>query len=105
MDFFLKEKIKPMAWSPLAGGAFTNPQSEKELRISKVLKGIAEELNVEKIDKIIYSWLLKHPASIIPIIGSGKIERIKNAIEALDIELNLEQWYKIYIASKGEPLP
>jgi predicted oxidoreductase len=105
MDFLLREKIKPMAWSPLAGGAFTNPQSEKELRVVHALNEVAEELNVENIDKIIYSWLLKHPASIIPIIGSGKIERVKNAIETFDIELNLEQWYKIYIASKGEPLP
>lgn len=89
----------------MAGGTFTNPQSEKELRIAKVLKDIAKELNVESIDKIIYNWLLKHPASIIPIIGSGKIERIKGAVDALSIQLNLEQWYKIYIASKGEPLP
>ena len=105
MDFFLKERIVPMAWSPLAGGSFIDPKSEKEIRIVQALKEVAEELNSKSIDKIMYSWLLNHPASIIPIIGSGKIERIKNAIDSLDIEMNLEQWYKIYIASKGEPLP
>ena len=94
-----------MAWSPLAGGSFINPKSEKEIRVTNVLKEIAEELNIDSIDKIIYSWLLKHPASIIPIIGTGKIERIKNAVDALDIALSLEQWYKIFIASRGEPLP
>lgn len=105
IDFFLKERIIPMAWSPLAGGSFVNPKSEKEIRVTHVLKEIADELDINSIDKIIYSWLLKHPASIIPIIGSGKIERIKNAVDALDIELSLEQWYKIFIASRGEPLP
>lgn len=105
IDFFLKERIIPMAWSPLAGGSFVNPQSEKELRVSNALKEVAEELNIDSIDKIIYSWLLKHPASIIPVIGTGKIERIKNAVDALGISLNLEQWYKIFIASRGEPLP
>jgi len=105
IDFFLKEKIIPMAWSPLAGGSFINPKSEKELRVSNTLKEVAKELNIDSIDKIIYSWLLKHPASIIPVIGTGKIERIKNAVDSLDIVLSLEQWYKIFIASRGEPLP
>ena len=79
-DFFLKEKIIPMAWSTLAGGSFINPKSEIELRVSNTLKEVAKELNIDSIDKIIYSWLLKHPASIIPVIGTGKIERIKNII-------------------------
>lgn len=105
IDFFLKERIRPMAWSPLAGGSFMNPKSVMELRVVQALTEVAEELNIESIDKIIYSWLLNHPASIIPIIGSSKFERVKNAVEALDISMNLEQWYKIYIAAKGEPLP
>lgn len=105
IDFFLKERIKPMAWSPLAGGSFIDPKSEKEIRVVQALNKVAEELNIKSIDKIIYSWILNHPASIIPIIGSGKIERVKNAVDSLDIEMNLEQWYKIFIAYKGEPLP
>jgi predicted oxidoreductase len=60
---------------------------------------------VPVIDKVIYAWLLKHPASIIPVVGSGKIERIKCAVEALDIDMSLEQWYRIFIASKGKDLP
>ena len=65
----------------------------------------ARELNVDGIDKIIYCWLLKHPASIIPIAGSGKIKHLKHAVEALDIDMSLEQWHKIYIASIGKDLP
>ena len=105
IDFFLKEKIKPMAWSPLAGGEIMNPRTEKGLRISKTLKEVAEELNIKTIDQVVYAWLLNHPASIIPIVGSGKIERIKSAIKAIDIKMNLEQWYKIYNASTGRDLP
>jgi predicted oxidoreductase len=105
MDFFLKEKLKPMAWSPLAGGRIIVPNEEKEQRIFDSLTEVANELDVDRVDKIIYSWLLKHPTSIIPIIGSGKIERIKYAIEALNIKMSTEQWLKIYIASAGKPLP
>ncbi|MCX6303592.1 MAG: aldo/keto reductase [Bacteroidetes bacterium] len=105
IDYFLKEKIKPMAWSPLAGGRLMNPSDEKGRRIVQALHEVAEELAVEATDKIIYCWLLKHPASIIPVVGTGNIERIKNAAAAGQIEMSHEQWYKIYIASTGNDLP
>lgn len=105
MDYFLKESIKPMAWSPLAGGEVFKPTDVKGIRIVNALLEVAFELNVDSIDKIMYCWLLKHPSSIIPVIGSGKIERIKQGIAALDIDMSLEQWYKIYIAATGVELP
>ena len=105
MEFLQKHKIKPMAWSPLAGGGLFKPQSDKEHRLHSVLKEIAAALNVESIDQVMYAWLLKHPAGIMPIVGSQHINRIKSAVDALEVEMSLEQWYKIYIASKGEELP
>jgi predicted oxidoreductase len=105
MDFFMKEGIKPMAWSPVAGGRLLSPWDEKGPRILRVLTSVAEELNVSPVDKVIYAWLLKHPAQIMPVVGTGKIERIKYAADALKLEMSLEQWYKIYIAALGKELP
>lgn len=105
IDFLQKENIKPMAWSPLAGGSLIHPQDEKGVRIVKELKNIAEELEVNTIDKVIYSWLLAHPAQILPIVGSGKIERLAVAIEARDIEMSTEQWFNIWTASTGHEVP
>jgi predicted oxidoreductase len=105
IDFFMKEKIKPMAWSPMAGGRILAPRDEKGQRLLNVLEEVAKEMNLFPVDKIIYAWLLKHPSTIIPVVGSGKIERIKYAVDALDVDMSLEQWYKIYIAVKGHELP
>jgi len=105
IDFFLKEHIKPMAWSPLAGGDLLTPQDEKGKRIHKTLKEVALELNTKNLNQIIYSWLLSHPAAIIPVIGSGKIERLKLATESLFLNMSLEQWFKIYTAATGVELP
>ena len=105
IDFFLKRRIHPMAWSPLAGGKLMNPGTERELRLHKTLQAVARELEVKKLDVLIYSWLLKHPAQIIPIVGSGRIHRIQNVAEALDIQMSLEQWYRIYVASTGKDVP
>lgn len=105
IDFFLKERVKPMAWSPLAGGKLLNPIDEKSKRLHKVLQEVSDKLHIDSIDKTIYSWILKHPSNILPIVGSGKIERIKIAVEALQIDMPLDLWYTIYNASTGKELP
>jgi len=105
IDFFLKENIKPMAWSPMAAGKLLNPHDEKGPRIHRALLQVAEELNIAQVDKVIYAWLLKHPVTIMPVVGTGKIERIKSAVDAIKIDMTLEQWYKIYIAALGKELP
>ncbi len=94
-----------MAWSPLAQGTLFDPKTEKEIRVNKCLAEISQELGNQPLDKIVYSWLLKHPALIIPIVGSRKINRIKNAVESIDLNLNSEQWFRIYNASIGKELP
>lgn len=105
MDFFLEQRISPMVWSPLGGGRLFSPKTEQEQRLYNALTEIAQELNIDGIDKIMYAWLLNHPTNCVPIIGSGKIERIKNAAESLDIQMSLEQWFKIYTASTGKNVP
>lgn len=104
VDFFLKEKIKPMAWSPLAGGRLVNPQTEKGQKIFKALFEVADELNFQQIDQVVYAWLLKHPTGILPVVGTSKIERIRNAVDALNIEMSHEQWFRIY-ESTGAEMP
>jgi len=42
---------------------------------------------------------------IIPISGSGKIQRLKNAVDALEIKMDPEQWYIIYEAALGQRVP
>ncbi|ALO15207.1 Oxidoreductase YdhF [Salinivirga cyanobacteriivorans] len=101
----LKHRIKPMAWSPLAGGKLFNPANVHEAEVQKTIVSIAEEMGAKGIDQVVYSWLLKHPAGILPIVGSGKIERLQNAVEAPSLKMTDEQWYRIFIAAKGEELP
>jgi len=105
IDYFLQHKIKPMAWSPLAGGKLLTPHDDKGKRIFNALQEVASTLNVKSLDRVIYSWLLNHPATIIPIIGTGKIERLQKAVDSLSIKMTLAQWFKIYIASTGVKLP
>ncbi len=105
LDLMLEKRIKPMAWSPLAGGRLFRGNDERALRVQKVLNKIKEEVSAKDIDEVAYAWLLMHPSKIMPIVGSGKIERIKSAIRATDIKLTRDQWFEIYVASRGVDIP
>jgi len=105
LNYCLEKNIKPMAYCPIADGRLAKPTDEKSERIVKVLHEIANEIGVQEIDQVIYAWLYKHPSMIMPINGSGKIERIRRSVEAMNLELSVEQWSRIYVASRGVNLP
>ena len=105
MDLYLKERMSPMAWSPLAGGRIFKPRDKRDENVLAVIREIASELDVLTHEVIVYTWLLKHPSNIIPVVGSGKPDRIRSAVDALSVDMSLEQWYRIYIAAKGAELP
>ncbi|MDG5473377.1 aldo/keto reductase [Jeotgalibacillus sp. ET6] len=105
LDLSLEMQAPPMAWSPLAGGQLFEQEEPKAERLRKALKQIGSEIGTDKMDEVIYSWLLSHPASIMPIVGSGKLERIDSAAAALKMKLTPHQWYVIYEASLGHEVP
>ena len=51
------------------------------------------------------AWLLKHPAGIMPIIGTINPDRIRDAANAASLELTREEWYRLLIAARGGPVP
>lgn len=105
LDHMMTERIHPLAWSPLAGGKLLTASDEKARRIRVVLKRIAEKKSIQHPEEIIYAWILKHPAKIAPVVGTGKFERLERAISALDVELSREEWFEILVASQGHPVP
>ena len=50
------------------------------------------------------AWLMKHPAGVMPIVGSTKPERIRDAARAASLELSREEWYRLLVAAQGHPL-
>ncbi|MCA1031558.1 aldo/keto reductase family oxidoreductase [Bacillus timonensis] len=105
VDLCQELRMAPMAWSPLAGGAIFSQENEKASRLRATLEKVAGELSANGIDEVLYAWLLAHPAKIMPIVGSGKMERIQSAINALSISLSNEQWFEILQSSMGYEVP
>ncbi len=103
MDQAQRLGMPVMAWSPLGGGALFNAQDERSRRVRSVAESIAERHGVSP-DTIAYAFLLRHPVRMLPITGSGRIERVRAAVQALDVRLDRETWYELWTASTGEGL-
>lgn len=97
--------VSPMAWSPLAGGRLFQDETAQAGRLHKALVTIGEQLGGATMDQVALAWILRHPARIIPVLGTGKIERVRNAAGAEALELTREQWFSIWSASAGGPVP
>ena len=112
LDQCLTEKITPMAWSPLGGGqlADTMPidlRSEDHahrLTLREELEYLARERSSTR-TVLALAWLLKHPAGMVPIVGSARPERIQEAAKAVEFELSREEWYRLLEAARGDRLP
>lgn len=98
-------RTRPMAWSCLGGGAIFNGESEQAQRVRSVLEELREELGAESIDQVIYAWVRALPSKPLAIIGSGKIDRVKAAVAATELTLSREQWFRVWVASKGHGVP
>jgi predicted oxidoreductase len=112
LDQCLIERITPMAWSPLAagligGGATRLLSSQKTYRTELFLPALDAIAGARGVSRTVVAlaWLLKHPARIQPIIGTVKPERIREATKAADLDLTREEWYRLLVAARGEPVP
>ncbi|MCS3429645.1 aldo/keto reductase family oxidoreductase [Klebsiella sp. BIGb0407] len=103
LDQLQQLRIRPMAWSCLGGGALFNDPQYQSLRDE--LQIVAQELDAETIDQVVYAWIMRLPSLPLPIIGSGKIERVRSAISALSLEMNRQQWFRIRKAALGYDVP
>ncbi|GAA0769238.1 putative oxidoreductase [Erythromicrobium ramosum] len=96
--------LTPMAWSPLGGGRLTAPENARESAVAAALDVVAEAHGVSR-TVAAYSWLMAHPAGIIPIIGSQNAERIAEGATALTVRWTRTDWYAVLVAARGVPLP
>jgi len=68
------------------------------------VKQMAQEKNTTT-EAIVLAWLMKHPAMIQPVIGTTSPKRIKASAKAVNVELSRDEWYTLYVASRGVNLP
>jgi predicted oxidoreductase len=102
-DFALKVGHVPMIWSPVGGGRLLTSNDERIVNIRNLLATIAERTGLPGPAEAAMAFVARHPAGGIPIVGSGKKERVDGAIQAVNNPMDRQDWYEV-VAQTSESL-
>lgn len=91
------------AWSPLGGGDLLNPQSQIGGRIHAPLQAMSHEFGLDPAS-LLLRWVASLPATRV-VVGSTKIERIRDAAHACAEPLPRDAWYALWEAARGRAVP
>jgi predicted oxidoreductase len=105
LDALQQRGRRPMVWSPLAGGRLLGgDESPAAQRVRWTLGTLGARLGVAPAT-VAYAWLLRHPSRPRPIVGSLRREGLDQALAALALRLDAEDWAELWQAGAGHPLP
>jgi predicted oxidoreductase len=101
-DYMQLHKIRPMSWNPL--GCVFREDIPQTHRLKKLLATLVSKYHLGS-DTILLSWVLMHPAKVIPIAGTVNVARIQSLMKAVELELEKEDWFAIWSESMGKNVP
>jgi predicted oxidoreductase len=97
-------RLAPMIWSPLAGGRVFTGEDDAARRVQATLSQVAARLGVS-MTTVVYAWLRRLPCTPHPLVGSRRIEVMREAVTALDMHMDAPTWHEIWTAGAGHPVP
>jgi len=108
LDQAMEIGATPLAWSPLAGGALVaggpeDADSQRVADVRAVLARLAEREGVTP-TAVALAFLLVHPAGVVPIVGTQRLDRMAEASAATGVALTRRDAYEL-IAASGRDLP
>ena len=98
LDYMQSNHVQAMAWNPL--GSTFKSDDEKSIRVKAIVEKLAMKYNVSA-EVILFAWIQKHPANILPIFGTTDFDRIKNLAKSSEVDLNTEDWFAVWEANLG----
>lgn len=102
LEYLESQSIFVQAYSPL--GTYFKVQDKKTYRIRKVLNRLCRKYKCKE-SQLLLAWVRNHPVTIYPVIGTTRIERMKDLIEAEDLIIDTEDWFELLEASTGQRVP
>ncbi|WP_261881640.1 aldo/keto reductase [Vibrio pelagius] len=108
LEYCRAHGVQLQAWGCLAQGRFSeqglNSEDESVRATSKYVQQLSEKYGVTS-EAIVLAFLLRHPAGIQPVIGTTNLDRIRASAAATQIKLTREEWYNLFVYSRGQALP
>lgn len=104
LAFAQQHRIRPMAWSPLGGGALMTGATPAGARVLPALQRVAAEQGVGP-EAVALAWLMAHPAGILPVVGTQQLARIGRLHEAWRTVIDRETWFELWTLAAGSEVP
>jgi len=100
LDDAMAREMAVLAWSPLGGGRLARGDHPAAALLAA--QGAKYEADAAA---AALSWIMAHPAKIVPIVGTQTPERILDSGDAFRIRWTRNEWYAVLEASRGERMP
>lgn len=105
LDYCRIHDITIQAWSPFQmpnwQGCFLG--SDKYVELNQEIDKLAKQYGTTN-TAIAAAWIYRHPAGMQLVSGTSSVEHLREIVEASDICLTREEWYRLYL-SAGHILP
>ena len=108
LEYCRMKGVGLQAWSPLDRGALTGGDLSKLGEPAKKTAVLVKEYAAARgvpAEAIALAWLLKHPAKIVPILGTSRPDRLAACARSLEVTLSREEWYRLFETARGRPMP
>lgn len=92
--------VAPMAWSPLGGGTLMTGAND----LTRKTDAMAAAQGVDRAARVV-AWLLAHPARILPVMGTNRLDPIATCSDAFRVEMDRKTWFELFEAASGHEVP
>lgn len=99
IDYIKQRYMRPIVSAPAAKGRISHGTDEVAVRVREKLQEIGKKYNVD-LESVAVAWLIKLGA--LPLIGTKEEQRIRNIANAFTVQLDNQDWYELYTASRGD---
>ena len=106
LDYCRLHDITLQAWSPFQKGFFDGPflgDRENYAELNEVIDELAAAYGVPT-SAIAVAWITRHPANMQVVLGTTKVDRVRDSAAGSEIPLTREEWYRLFTAA-GYKLP
>jgi predicted oxidoreductase len=107
MEYCRTKGVLLQAWSPLAQGVLMGNLDAQPDNVKETAALVQEyaQRHETTAEAILLAWILKHPAKIQPVLGTTRPDRLRACAKALSVSLSREEWYSLFAAARGAPMP
>jgi predicted oxidoreductase len=102
-----QHRMPVMAWSPLGGGRLHSEAAQAGTAAARLAPKLAELAQVSGVDAtaVAIAWLMHHPAGVMPVMGSNRLDRIARFADAARVPMDRQTWYGLYELANGHEVP